>query len=96
MRWPRISAGSTCWSTAWACSASSGSLTVSEEAFDELLQVNLKAAMFLAQAAARHQVAAVQAGHAPGRQVHILSVRAHAGHARPRLLGLLRHQGRAW
>ena len=40
---------------------------VSEEAFDELLQVNLKAAMFVAQATARHQVAAVQAGHAPGR-----------------------------
>ena len=52
---------------------------VSEEAFDELLQVNLKAAMFLAQATARHQVAAVQAGHAPGRQVHILSVRAMLG-----------------
>ena len=29
---------------------------VSEEAFDEVVQVNLKAAMFLAQAAARHQV----------------------------------------
>jgi gluconate 5-dehydrogenase len=52
---------------------------VSEEAFDELLQVNLKAAMFLAQATARHQVAAVKAGHAPGRQVHILSVRAMLG-----------------
>jgi gluconate 5-dehydrogenase len=52
---------------------------VSEEAFDELLQVNLKAAMFLAQATARHQVAAVQAGHVPGRQVHILSVRAMLG-----------------
>ena len=52
---------------------------VSEEAFDELLQVNLKAAMFLAQATARHQVAAVHAGHTPGRQVHILSVRAMLG-----------------
>jgi NAD(P)-dependent dehydrogenase (short-subunit alcohol dehydrogenase family) len=52
---------------------------VSEEAFDELLQVNLKAAMFLAQATARHQVAAVQASRAPGRQVHILSVRAMLG-----------------
>ena len=31
---------------------------VTEEAFDEVLQVNLKAAMFLGQAAARHQVAA--------------------------------------
>ena len=31
---------------------------VTEEAFDEVVQVNLKAAMFLAQAAARHQSAA--------------------------------------
>jgi gluconate 5-dehydrogenase len=52
---------------------------VSEEAFDEVVQVNLRAAMFLAQAAARHQVAAVQAGRAPGRQVHLLSVRAQLG-----------------
>ncbi len=52
---------------------------VSETAFDEVVQVNLKAAMFLAQAAARHQVAAVQAGRAPGRQVHLLSVRAQLG-----------------
>lgn len=52
---------------------------VSEDAFDEVVQVNLKATMFLAQAAARHQVAAVQAGRAPGRQVHTLSVRAQLG-----------------
>lgn len=52
---------------------------VSEEAFDEIVQVNLKAAMFLAQAAAVHQAAAVAAGHAPGRQVHLLSVRAQLG-----------------
>lgn len=52
---------------------------VSEEAFDEVVQVNLKAAMFLAQAAAVHQVAAVAAGRAPGRQVHLLSVRAQLG-----------------
>src|SRR5207237_6353149 len=44
---------------------------VSEAAFDEVVQVNLKAAMFLAQAAARHQVAAVAAGRPPGRQVHL-------------------------
>ena len=44
-----------------------------------MVQVNLKAAMFLAQAAARHQVAAVAAGRAPGRQVHLLSVRAQLG-----------------
>ncbi len=52
---------------------------VSEDAFDEIVQVNLKAAMFLAQAAAVHQVAAVTAGRAPGRQVHLLSVRAQLG-----------------
>jgi len=52
---------------------------VSEAAFDEVVQVNLKAAMFLAQAAGRHQVAAVQAGRAPGRQLHVLSVRALLG-----------------
>jgi NAD(P)-dependent dehydrogenase (short-subunit alcohol dehydrogenase family) len=52
---------------------------VSEDAFDEIVQVNLKAAMFLAQAAAVHQAAAVAAGRAPGRQVHILSVRAQLG-----------------
>jgi NAD(P)-dependent dehydrogenase (short-subunit alcohol dehydrogenase family) len=52
---------------------------VSEDAFDEIVQVNLKATMFLAQAAAKHQIAAVQAGRAPGRQVHILSVRAQLG-----------------
>ena len=52
---------------------------VSEAAFDEVVQVNLKAAMFLAQAAARHQVAAVAGGRAPGRQVHLLSVRAQLG-----------------
>ena len=52
---------------------------VSEVAFDEVVQVNLKAAMFLAQSAARHQVAAVAAGRAPGRQVHLLSVRSQLG-----------------
>jgi NAD(P)-dependent dehydrogenase (short-subunit alcohol dehydrogenase family) len=52
---------------------------VTEEAFDEVVQVNLKATMFLGQAAARHQVAAVQAGRAAGRQVHLLSVRAQLG-----------------
>jgi len=52
---------------------------VTEAAFDEVVQVNLKAAMFLAQSAARHQVAAVAAGRAPGRQVHLLSVRSQLG-----------------
>ena len=52
---------------------------VSEAAFDEVVQVNLKAAMFLAQAAARHQAAGAAAGRPPGRQVHVLSVRALLG-----------------
>lgn len=45
---------------------------VTEAAFDDVIQVNLKAAMFLAQAAARHQSEG-------GRQVHLLSVRAQLG-----------------
>ena len=49
-------------------------LEVSEEAYDEVYRVNLKSAMFLAQAAARHQIA--QGG---GRQVHLLSVRSQLG-----------------
>lgn len=52
---------------------------VTEEAFDEVVQVNLKAAMFLAQATARHQVAGIAAGRAAGRQVHMLSVRSQLG-----------------
>ena len=52
---------------------------VTEDAFDEVVQVNLKAAMFLAQAAALHQVRASESGRAPGRQVHVLSVRAQLG-----------------
>ncbi len=45
---------------------------VTEAAFDEVVQVNLKVAMFKGQAAAKHQ----QSG---GRQVHLLSVRAQVG-----------------
>ena len=45
---------------------------VTEEAFDEVVQINLKAAMFMGQAAARHQASG-------GRQVHLLSVRAQLG-----------------
>jgi len=52
---------------------------VTEAAFDEIVQINLRAAMFLAQAAARWQIAAVKAGRAPGRQIHVLSVRAQLG-----------------
>jgi NAD(P)-dependent dehydrogenase (short-subunit alcohol dehydrogenase family) len=48
---------------------------VTEEAYDEVVQVNLKAAMFLAQAAAKAQVA----GGRGGKQVHLLSVRAQLG-----------------
>jgi len=50
-------------------------LDVTEEAYDEVYEVNLKAAMFLGQAVARHQVAR---GHG-GRHVHLLSVRAQLG-----------------
>lgn len=52
---------------------------VTEEAFDEVVQVNLKAAMFIAQAAARYQIAAITAGRRPGSQVHMLSVRSQLG-----------------
>jgi len=56
---------------------------LTESAFDEVVQVNLKAAVFMAQAAAAHQAAGVKGGRAPGRQVHVLSVRAMLGmHAR--------------
>ncbi len=47
-------------------------LDVTEDAFDEILDVNLKAAMFLGQAVARAQIAAGRGG----RHVHQLSVRA--------------------
>ena len=50
-------------------------LEVTEDAFDEVCRVNLKAAMFLAQAVARHQIAAGTGG----RQVHLLSVRSQLG-----------------
>ena len=55
-------------------------LEVTEEAYDDVYRVNLKAAMFLAQAAAKHQIAAGRGG----KQVHLLSVRAQFG---------LRHRG---
>ena len=50
-------------------------LEVTEDAFDEVYRVNLKAAMFLAQSVAHHQIAAG----AGGRQVHLLSVRSRLG-----------------
>lgn len=48
-------------------------LEVSEAAFDEVVNANLKSAMFLAQACARHQIAG------GGAQVHLLSVRSRLG-----------------
>jgi gluconate 5-dehydrogenase len=48
---------------------------VTEEAYDKVCATNLKAAMFLAQAVAKRQVAAGQGG----RQIHLLSVRAQLG-----------------
>jgi len=54
-------------------------LDVTEEAYDEVIAVNLKAAMFQAQAAARHQVKAAGEGRRGARQVHLLSVRAQLG-----------------
>jgi gluconate 5-dehydrogenase len=50
-------------------------LEVTEEAFDKVLETNLKSAMFLAQAVARQQIAAGRGG----RQIHLLSVRAQLG-----------------
>lgn len=47
-------------------------LEVTEETFDEVYEVNLKAAMFLAQAAAKHQVETGRGG----KQIHLLSVRS--------------------
>ena len=50
-------------------------LEVTEEAFDEVYQSNLKSAMFLAQAVAKHQINADNGG----KQVHLLSVRSMLG-----------------
>ena len=50
-------------------------LEVTESTYDEVIQVNLKAAMFLAQSVARVQID----GGRGGRQVHLLSVRAQLG-----------------
>lgn len=50
-------------------------LEVTEETYDQVLAVNLKAGMFLGQAVARRQVAQGRGG----KQVHLLSVRAQLG-----------------
>jgi len=54
-------------------------LDVTEAAYDEVLAVNLKAAMFQAQAVARVQVQAAAQGRRGAKQVHLLSVRAQLG-----------------
>ena len=48
---------------------------VTEKSFDQVYAVNLKAAMFIAQAVARVQIAADRGG----KQMHLLSVRAQLG-----------------
>ena len=50
-------------------------LEVTEEAYDEVYEVNLKSAMFLGQAVAKYQIEAGQGG----KQVHLLSVRSQLG-----------------
>jgi len=50
-------------------------LEMTEETYDKVLAINLKAGMFLGQAVARRQVAAKNGG----KQVHLLSVRAKLG-----------------
>ena len=50
-------------------------LEVTPETFDEVYRINLKSAMFLAQAVARDQIHRGQGG----RQIHLLSVRAQLG-----------------
>jgi NAD(P)-dependent dehydrogenase (short-subunit alcohol dehydrogenase family) len=47
-------------------------MEATEEVFDLIYETNLKSAMFLAQAVARHQIAAGRGG----RQIHLLSVRS--------------------
>ncbi len=48
---------------------------VTEAQFDDIVRVNLKAAMFFGQAAAKHQAASGRGG----KQVHLLSVRSQLG-----------------
>jgi gluconate 5-dehydrogenase len=48
---------------------------VTEETFDDIYRTNLRSAMFLGQAASRHQIA----GGRGGKQVHLLSVRSQLG-----------------
>jgi len=50
-------------------------LEVKEQSYDKVYQTNLKSAMFLAQASARHQISQGRGG----RQIHLLSVRSKLG-----------------
>lgn len=50
-------------------------MDVTEDVFDDVYQVNLKSAMFLAKAVARDQIARGQGG----RHIHLLSVRSQLG-----------------
>ena len=47
-------------------------MEVTEEVFDDIYETNLKSAMFLGQAVARHQISAGRGG----RHIHLLSVRS--------------------
>ncbi|MCV9939310.1 SDR family oxidoreductase [Boseaceae bacterium BT-24-1] len=47
-------------------------MDVDEQTFDDVYEINLKSAMFLGQAVARHQIAQGRGG----RQIHLLSVRS--------------------
>ena len=47
-------------------------MDVDEQTFDDVYEINLKSAMFLGQAVARHQIAQGMGG----RQIHLLSVRS--------------------
>ncbi len=51
-------------------------LEVSEEDFDRVINVNLKGAFLCGQAAARHMVERVEAGHEPGSIINMSSVNA--------------------
>ena len=66
---------------------------VTEEAFDEVVQVNLKAGDV--PRAGGGETPDRGSGGAPAAGAPAVGARA-ARHARPRLLGLLRHQGRDW
>jgi NAD(P)-dependent dehydrogenase (short-subunit alcohol dehydrogenase family) len=50
-------------------------LELSEEAFDQIIAINLKAAMFLAQSVAREQISSGRGG----KHIHLLSIRASLG-----------------